>query len=145
MKLKAWLFIGSILFPVSGVPGESVNKHYSSVGIGFQYAIAGVKFGLEGDINNYYGSVGPGAYAAGVERPVSPSGKITIGAVVGGFLIIPYGAVNINYHLNGYRNKGWVLGVDAGGFFNPFYHENTENDEAKRIYSLVFVNLGYKF
>lgn len=111
-----------------------------SAGIGFQHAILGVKMAKEGDVNNYFLSVGIGAYAAGIERPLTSSGNTTVGAVVGAWAIVPYGALSINYHFSGYRNKGWVLGIEGGSFVFTMAAEDEES-----TYSLGFINLGYKF
>lgn len=127
---------------------SAANEYEGSIGMGHQYGgIFGGQLAYKTEYTKYYGSLGLVGVAAGFQTTFTENSKHSYGLVVGreelqsedGFLFVTY-----DYHLNGFSNKGLVIGTglgitreDEGGSFSDIGKTETST-------SITF-NLGYKF
>lgn len=117
-----------------------------SAGIGAQYGMApGVKIINTGDVNNYYLTLSLAGAAVGFDRPLTDSGNTTFGFTAAKIEFLgdmEYFTANISYHASGYRESGFVIGLDAGVHrTDDFLGFDTEEETE----GLVVLSVGYNF
>jgi|GEM_PF-862157 len=132
---------------------SALAENVSSLGIGYQYGGAiGFKFDFKEAKNNYFTSLGLLGGAIGYQRFIESDNKQAFGMMAGaevlasekGFIALTY-----NYYLQGFENKGWVVGVSFG-------LRRTDEDligirdilgarQEVKTKMLLSVNAGYRF
>lgn len=120
----------------------------TSVGIGPQYGgIIGSQISIiENDVK-YYLSAGFLGISSGVQFALGENTKHSLGLNFGasflwgdeGYLFATY-----DYHINGFENDGWVMGLGVGNAFGS-KGENEIASDIKNEDVAVSFNIGYKF
>lgn len=123
-----------------------------SLGAGFQYSgVIGTQFAIKHEDSKYFLSVGLPGYSLGMQTIVADNEYHSVGFSLGEIQDIfggdhQYGFLTYNYHMDGFKNKGWVFGTGVG-----FYHEESStslfshehiNGATTAMYTL---DVGYKF
>lgn len=127
---------------------SSAGEYETSIGLGHEYGgVLGAQFAYKTESTKYYASLGLIGMSAGFQTTFSENSKHAYGLVAGreelksedGFIFITY-----DYHLDGFADKGWVIGTgigvtreDEGGWW-------LNRGETKTSTSIT-LNLGYKF
>ena len=123
-----------------------------SLGAGFQYSgVIGTQFSVKHQESKYFISVGLPGYSLGMQTIVSDneyhSAGFSLGEVQGIFDgDSRYGFITYNYHVDGFKNKGWVLGAGVGVFdeepYTPLFSDERIDPSKK---ATVTLDIGYKF
>lgn len=123
-----------------------------SLGAGFQYSgILGTQFSVKHQDSKYYVSVGLPGYSLGMQTLVSDNDYHSAGFSLGEIKGIfdgdsRYGFITYNYHADGFKNSGWVLGAGVGFYdeesHTPLFGNEPTNPSKKAMFTL---DLGYKF
>jgi len=136
----------SLPFSASGAEFEF------SLGAGFQYSgVIGTQFAVKHDDSKYYVSFGLPGYSLGMQTITSDNEKHSVGLSFGEIQGVfdgdsQYGFITYNYHLNGFKNNGWVFGAGLGFYdeesYTPLFSNERINPSRKTMFTL---DVGYKF
>ena len=145
--ISTLLFLSYLWLNCSAAERTYVN----SVGLGYQFGsvLVGNQFSLKSDSDKIFASLGLVGYALGYQVAIKENDKNSIGLVVGqtiipdargGFLMLSY-----NYHFDGFSQKGWVIGVDAGMKKSDEYWSDDVAFEEDQLSTAIMLNIGYQF
>lgn len=147
------MFKKSLVLLLSSLPLSVFGAEFEfSLGAGFQYSgIIGTQFSVKHQDSKYFISAGlPGA-SVGMQTIISDdehhSAGFSLGKIQGLFNgDSRYGFITYNYHVDGFKNKGWVLGAGIGAYdeesYKPLFSNEPENPSTKAMFTL---DVGYKF
>lgn len=145
---KKLIFISLSYFPLSAFGAE----FEFSLGAGFQYSgVIGTQFAVKHQDSKYFVSLGLPGYSLGMQTIVSDNEYHSVGFSIGEIQGIfdgdsQYGFITYNYHLDGFKNDGWVLGTGLGLYDEESYIPLFGNE---RIYpskkAMLTLDIGYKF
>ena len=145
--LKKLIFITLSYFPLSAF-GTEIEI---SVGAGFQYGGIGTLLAVKHQDSKYFMSVGLPGNSIGMQTIVSDNEYHSAGFSLGEIQGIfdgdnRYGFLTYNYHLDGFKNSGWVLGAGVGAYdeesYTPLFSNERINPSKKAMFTL---DIGYKF
>ena len=143
----------SLVVLLSYLPISALSAEFEfSLGGGFQYSgVIGTQFTVKHEESKYFVSVGLPGYSLGMQTIISDnefhSAGFSIGEIQGLFDgDSRYGFITYNYHLNGFRNGGWVFGAGLGVYDEESYRPMADlkriNPSKKAMFTL---DVGYKF
>jgi len=140
-----------ILLSYLSVPVNGAEFEFS-LGSGFQYSgIIGTQFAVKHQDSKYFMSVGLPGYSIGMQTIVSTNEYHSAGFSLGEIQGIldgdsQYGFITYNYHMDGFKNNGWVLGAGVGLYdeesYTPLFGHERINPSKKAMLTL---DVGYKF
>jgi len=147
------MFKKSVLILFSYLPLSVCSAEFElSLGAGFQYSgLIGSQLALKHQDSKYFMSVGLPGYSIGMQTIVSDNEYHSAGFSLGEIQGIfdgdsKYGFITYNYHVNGFRNSGWVFGAGVGVYDEesntPLFSNERTNPSKKTMLSL---DIGYKF
>jgi hypothetical protein len=147
------MFKKSLLILLSYLPISVFGAEFEfSLGAGFQYSgIIGTQFSVAHQDSKYFMSVGLPGYSIGMQTIVSDDEYHSVGFSLGEIQGIfdgdsRYGFITYNYHLEGFKDSGWVLGAGVGvydeGSYTPLFSNERINPSRKAMFTL---DVGYKF
>ena len=142
MKLIIFLIflIFLILFSISSYNYASTNSNLTtgtSTGIGMQYSLVGAKHTIYRNKFSIYAAIGLGV-SGGVETVITSSNKLTFAVGAGIAPFVTHYSTNLNYHFSGYRQDGWLVGIEVGQI-------SVYSDVSTTTHSILTVSGGYKF
>jgi len=143
----------SLLILLSYLPFSAFGAEFEfSLGAGFQYSgVIGTQFSVKHQDSKYFMSVGLPGYSLGMQTIVSDNEYHSAGFSLGeiqGILDADgrYGFITYNYHFDGFKNSGWVLGTGVGVYdeesYTPLFGHERINPSKKVLLTL---DVGYKF
>ncbi len=143
----------SLLILFSYLPLSACGAEFEfSLGAGLQYSgVIGTQFSVKHQDSKYFMSVGLPGYSIGMQKIVSDDESHSAGFTVGRMLGIwdggtKYGLITYNYHLDGFKNSGWVFGTGVGVSkeepYTPLFSNKHVNPSTKVMFTL---DIGYKF
>lgn len=145
--LKKLIFISLSYFPLSA----SGTEFEISVGAGFQYGGIGTLLAVKHQESKYFMSLGVVGYSLGMQTIVSDNEYHSAGFSLGEIQGIfdngsRYANLNYNYHMKGFKNDGWVLGVGVGFYEKKSYIPLFSNERLSPSKKPIFTfDIGYKF
>ena len=145
--LKKLIFISLSYLPLSAFGAE----FEFSLGVGFQYSVVGTQFAIKHQDSKYFVSLGVPGYSLGMQTIVSDNEYHSVGFSLGEIRGIfdngsRYGHINYNYHMNGFKNDGWVFGTGVGFYQQNSYTPLFGNERLSPSRKAMFiVDIGYKF
>lgn len=121
-----------------------------SLGTGFQYSgVLGTQFAVKHEESKYFLSVGLPGYSLGMQTIVSDNEYHFVGFSLGEirwWTDSQYGFATYNYHMDGFKNNGWVFGVGIGMYdekeHTPLFGNESVDPSSKAMFTL---DIGYKF
>jgi hypothetical protein len=143
----------SMLILFSFLPLTAFGAEFEfSLGAGFQYSgLIGTQFSVKHQDSKYFASIGLPGYSFGMQTIVSDNENHSVGFSLGeieGFFNddSKYGFITYNYHVDGFKNSGWVVGTGVGFYdedpYTPLFGKESTNPARKVM--LTF-DIGYKF
>ncbi len=145
---KKSLFILLSYFPVSTVGAE----FELSLGAGFQYSgVIGTQLSVKHQDSKYFMSVGLPGYSLGMQTLISDNDHHSAGFSVGELQGIfdgdsRYGFITYNYHVDGFKKKGWLFGGGVGIYdeesYTPLFGDSRITPSKK---AMITLDVGYKF
>lgn len=146
LKKSLFILLSYLPFSVFGTEFEL------SLGGGFQYSgLLGTQFSVKHDDSKYFMSVGIPGYSIGMQTVVSDneyhSAGFSLGQIQGIFdSDSRYGLITYNYHVDGFKNSGWVLGAGVGVYDEESYTSLFGSDRINPSTTAMFsIDVGYKF
>ncbi len=147
------MFKKSVLILLSYLPISALGAEFEfSLGGGFQYSgIIGTQFTVKHEDSKYFISVGLPGYSLGMQTIVSENEYHSAGFSLGEIQSVfgndgRYGFITYNYHVDGFKNIGWVLGAGLGIYdeesYTPLFGSERTNPSKKAMLTL---DIGYKF
>lgn len=146
--LKKSLVILLSCLPVTGFAAE----FEFSLGAGLQYSGAiGTQFAVKHQDSKYFVSLGYPGYSLGMQTIISNNEYHSAGFSIGKLARIfggdsQYGFITYNYHVDSFKNNGWVFGAGLGVYdessYKPLFSQKRVNPSIKVMYTL---DVGYKF
>jgi hypothetical protein len=145
--LKKLIFISLSYLPLSAFGAE----FEFSLGVGFQYGVVGTQVAVKHQDSKYFVSLGVPGYSLGMQTIVSDNEYHSVGFSLGevdGILNdgARYGLITYNYHMDGFKNNGWVVGTGVGFFdeksYIPLFSNERKSPSKKALFT---IDIGYKF
>ncbi|GAA5136055.1 hypothetical protein [Thalassotalea piscium] len=146
--LNKLLLITLLYLPLTAAGAE----YEFSLGAGFQYSgIVGTQFAVKHKESKYFISVGLPGYSVGMQTTVLDDQRHSVGFSIGELQGIfdgdsRYGVFTYNYHFDGFKNTGWLLGAGIGIYdqesYKPLFNDEPVNPSSKAMFTL---DIGYKF
>ena len=143
----------SLLILFSYLPLSACGAEFEfSLGAGLQYSgVIGTQFSVKHQDSKYFVSAGLPGYSIGMQKIVSDdeshSAGFTVGRLLGTFDEgTKYGLITYNYHLDGFKNSGWVFGTGVGVYKDEPYTLLFSNKQVNPSTKVMFtLDIGYKF
>jgi hypothetical protein len=147
------MFKKSLVILLSYLPISVFGAEFEfSLGAGFQYSgIIGTQFSVKHQDSKYFMSVGLPGYSLGMQTILSENEYHSAGFSFGEIQSIfdgnsRYCFITYNYHVDGFKSSGWVLGAGVGIYdeesYTPLFGNERINPSKKAMLTL---DIGYKF